>query len=627
MRRWLPLILLLVVSSAFAQTTPNRDILGAHDLSVASSPLHGTMSSACLYCHVPHSGTGKGPLWGQTFSSQTYTLYNSTTLQNEPQQPVIGEVSSLCLSCHDGTVAPGLSVPYGKFFTTGTMENLVGAQLERSHPFSLRLPLKDAPHLVATLAASGATSDSTGSVKLINGNVECSSCHNPHNQFLDKNSSSFLVRDGKAGAICLSCHETQPRTVNSQSNPLATWPSNIHETSVAAVKANSGWGNYATVGDFACASCHAQHNAGGASGLLRNPTGLINIDTTSQSCYSCHGGGDKLVQALPNVFTEMAKRGHPYASDTNQHSVTEPTILMQNRHTTCVDCHDSHGSKQVMTFSTPPGIRPSQNGARGVSSDGTLLAAASQQYETCLRCHGTSTGKLAPESFGYLPSRLATGGDQLNLIPQFGSASISAHPVMRDRNSPGTQPSLLSAMWNIDGTTAGRLMGTRLFCTDCHNSDVNREFGGIGPNGPHGSVNDHILERRYVASEVAAGTFPTGGPGSPIINPNPNPPTSPSSGGPYSLCAKCHDLTNVLSDVTFPKHSKHVNELGISCSVCHSAHGVPAGGSGLNGQRLVNFDIKVVAPNAGVISYSGTSCTLRCHMADHTSSGVTKVVP
>ena len=52
-------------------------------------------------------------------------------------------------------------------------------------------------------------------------------------------------------------------------------------------------------------------------------------------------------------------------------------------------------------------------------------------------------------------------------------------------------------MMNLDGITAGRLMGQQIFCTDCHNSDDNREFGGTGPNGPHGSNYAHILERNY----------------------------------------------------------------------------------------------------------------------------------
>ena len=52
-------------------------------------------------------------------------------------------------------------------------------------------------------------------------------------------------------------------------------------------------------------------------------------------------------------------------------------------------------------------------------------------------------------------------------------------------------------MLNEDGLTPGRGMGTQILCTDCHNSDDNREFGGTGPNGPHGSKFSHLLERRY----------------------------------------------------------------------------------------------------------------------------------
>src|SRR5207245_776187 len=133
-------------------------------------------------------------------------------------------------------------------------------------------------------------------------------------------------------------------------------------------------------------------------------------------------------------------------------------------------------------------------------------------------------------------------------------------------------------------------MGARIFCTDCHNSDSNREFGGTDPNGPHGSKNTHILERRYEFSQVTAGVFPAAGPGSLIINIIKNPPVDPGSAGPYSLCAKCHDLDNVLSNTSWAYHSSHVSQDGISCSTCHSPHGVPAGGSG-TGKRFINFDV------------------------------------
>jgi predicted CXXCH cytochrome family protein len=616
-RLWLAFIL-LISSGAAAQS---GDILGAHDMGNQMNTVRGSMSSACLYCHAPHSGAGKGPLWGQTLSSQTYTLYSSDTLQNAGAQPVLGKSSSLCLSCHDGTVAPGLMMPYGQLQITGTMSNLVGTQLENSHPFSLQLPLKDAASLVESLAATGQTTDPTGSVKLVEGNIECTTCHNPHNQAVDQRSKEFLVRDNAAGAICLACHTTAPRTVNTHSNPLEQWNAGIHATSGVQVNPAAGLGAYSTVAEFACQSCHVSHNAAGSVALLRNPNPPVaNIDSTSQSCITCHAGGTNLSVPLADVFSDFRKRGHPFSAGTNLHSPSEKVQLDQNRHATCADCHNAHAAKQVVAFGAAPGIRASQTNVRGIGSDGAnLTGAAVNQYENCLRCHGNSSGKESLAVYGYLPSRASFAGDQLNVIPQFAISALSSHPVMRDALG-GSQPSLLANMWNLGGTVPGRQMGTRIFCTDCHNSDVNREFGGTGANGPHGSDNDHILERPYIASQVAPGAFPAGGPGSLIINLVMNPQTSPAVAGPYTLCAKCHNLDNILSDVSWSHHQRHVKQEGISCSVCHSAHGVPAGGIGA-GSRLINFDVNVVAPNNGVIAYSGATCTLRCHMTDHNPDG------
>jgi hypothetical protein len=165
-------------------------------------------------------------------------------------------------------------------------------------------------------------------------------------------------------------------------------------------------------------------------------------------------------------------------------------------------------------------------------------------------------------------------------------------------------------MLNLDGATLGRAMGVRILCTDCHNSDDNREFGGTGPNGPHGSKWTHLLERRYEFSQAPA-------PGQPISNLFPTPDTSIN--GPYALCAKCHDLSIILANTSFSQHAQHIN-LGVSCSVCHTAHGVGGASGTISGQRLVDFDINVVAPNGATpIAYnqSTQTCTLVCHGQKH----------
>jgi hypothetical protein len=165
-------------------------------------------------------------------------------------------------------------------------------------------------------------------------------------------------------------------------------------------------------------------------------------------------------------------------------------------------------------------------------------------------------------------------------------------------------------MLNLDGVTQGRSMGTQVLCTDCHNSDDNREFGGVGPNGPHGSKWTHILERRYEFSQA---------PGRGLLITNLNPSPDLSVNGPYAMCAKCHDLNQVLANSSFTEHARHIND-GFSCSACHTAHGMGSSNANLSGERLVNFDINVVAPNgSSPISYSRAtnSCSLTCHNHPH----------
>jgi len=627
-RPLLPALLLCVVcvcGIAFAQTTPppTGDALGMHNLTVGSGSSVTTQGPlGCTFCHAPHSGLGGvTPLWNQTLSSQSYTPYTSSTYKQQGNsQPTLGVTSSLCLSCHDGTVAVGQSPVFGKIPVNGTMNNMdvLGTNLTGSHPFSLVLPIKDSPDLAATLAAQGATADPTGAVKLVNGNIECTSCHNPHVQGIDQFAQNFLVRDSSNGQMCLACHDPT-RIVSSQVNPLSGWTGSIHQVATNQVASDANVGPYPTVAVNACASCHMEHNAGGPARLMRPATPAApGVDPATQDCLSCHGGASANISPLPlNVYGEYAKISHPLPSGSNTHDAAEPAVLNSNRHATCVDCHNPHSSNALTTFSQPPAIRPPQNCATGVSAaDGTTaIVPAVNQYETCFRCHGTSVGKQVLIKYGYLPTRLVFTGDPLNLIPQLNPSATSSHPVVHTRNSPLPQPSLLTYMVNQNGTPSARLLGTQIYCTDCHSSDDNREFGGVGPNGPHGSVYQHILERNYQFSQAAV-------PGGTVTNTYPSPDLSPQ--GPYAMCAKCHDLTIVLSNASWTQHSRHVSADGFSCSVCHTAHGIGAVNANISGERLVNFDIAVVGQNNGMpISYNHAmnTCTLTCHNAAHNPDG------
>jgi predicted CXXCH cytochrome family protein len=554
------------------------------------------------------------PLWNQKLSTQSYTTYTSTTNQNRdnPQMP-LGSDSGLCLSCHDGTIAPGDTVLFGKMPMSGSMygPDQFGTQLQSSHPFSLVKPLQDDVDLVASLASQGKTGDKTGAVQLIMGNVECTSCHSPHVQAIDKLSMNFLVRDSSSGQLCLACHDPTRTMIGgkTQVNPLSGWAAGIHATAQNKVSAQAKLGSYGTVGGDACISCHVPHNASGAPRLLR---GL-----NEAACMSCHSGGSNLSPAAPNIFAEYSKIGHPFPNGTNPHDAAESAVLNNNRHATCADCHNGHASQQVTSFNIPPLIRASQNGAQGVGVDGiTVVNPMVNQFENCLRCHGYSSGKASNPVYGYLPARATS--DPFNVIPQMNVSAKSSHPVMHTRTSGLPQPSLLTTMLDFNGgTTSGRTMGAQIFCTDCHNSDDNREFGRTGPNGPHGSKWWHILERDYESSQSPAG------PGT-LVTVNLNPQPDLSVNGPYGMCAKCHNLNIAMQSVSWQYHSNHVQADGFSCSTCHTAHGMGATSANPTGVRMVDFDVNVVGKNGSLeISYDpgSNTCVLMCHNTAHDAGG------
>ncbi|MDH4275030.1 MAG: hypothetical protein OEW08_08330, partial [Gammaproteobacteria bacterium] len=71
-----------------------------------------TQNETCVFCHTPHAAstenkTVPAQLWNRSFSTATYTLYSSGTLDSTPSVTELGAGSKMCLSCHDGTIALG----------------------------------------------------------------------------------------------------------------------------------------------------------------------------------------------------------------------------------------------------------------------------------------------------------------------------------------------------------------------------------------------------------------------------------------------------------------------------------------------------------------------------------------
>lgn len=202
MKKTLALALALVATSALAAVSGTP-----HDL----TSLPGNIATgSCQYCHMPHhsnpAATG-APIWAKAVRT-TYTLYGTTVGGSTPT--AIGPVSQACLSCHDGTASAVTTQHNGAVLATAYTINggaaggtNIGTDISNDHPVSIGYT-NAAPNVagLVTLAAArtagfvffGAGADQ----------MECGSCHDPHNQ----PAAGFFLRGG-AGDFCAKCHATK----------------------------------------------------------------------------------------------------------------------------------------------------------------------------------------------------------------------------------------------------------------------------------------------------------------------------------------------------------------------------------------------------------------------------------
>lgn len=605
----------LALAVAVPMLAQSHSISGSgHDLTVnGPGPVTATTQpDVCIFCHASHGAQPAVPLWNHQLSNLNYSLYTSSTyVQTNP--PSISQRSKLCLSCHDGTIAPGQTVANGLIVTQGSMKSvdIIGAAgLGADHPFGFTMPAIDDGEIKLSLAtAPPSTADPA--VKLYNQTMECVTCHEPHDPGRDI-ATQFMVRSNSNGALCSACHDPS-RGI------LAGWNSGSHATATNTVSFGSGlpYTNPSTVATNACGSCHVGHNAPGTGARL-----LRGVEEAS--CAPCHSNLANLTPASLDVMSELTKSySHPVRITPSAHDPAEAIPVNSARHSECQDCHNPHSAQAVSGTPTPPVLEGSLDGTSGVSAtDGiSVLRPAVNQYEICFKCHANSTNKpqnAAYTVYGRTPYRLSYSiqPDPFNVRLALQSSSTRHNVIQPSRGN--VAPSLRVNMLDLNGNPTGRSLqgaGLYLYCTDCHNNDSARISGGTGPNGPHGSSYNHLLERRYDYDLLPSS------PGNSSTGP------SYSSGliGPYAMCDKCHDLDNSLlnqsstADTVFHKHYEHVVTDGTSCSTCHASHGVQ-GGTSINNAHLVDFDTNVVGPdNLGrlYVDTGARACYLTCHGVLH----------
>jgi len=173
----------------------------------------------CVNCHTPHNAdtaVASAPLWNHDVTQATFTLYSSPTMNSSPGQPTGS--SKLCLSCHDGTVAiDSFGGTTGNNFLTPSDSAYIGTDLSDDHPISITYDTALAttdpglldPSVTTVTIGQGGDKTNTGTVSnllLPADQVQCSSCHDVHNNFVPPAEEDLLVVTKQNSSICFTCH-------------------------------------------------------------------------------------------------------------------------------------------------------------------------------------------------------------------------------------------------------------------------------------------------------------------------------------------------------------------------------------------------------------------------------------
>ncbi len=196
-------ILLLLLGAAVplavvaTESQPMAGLKGSkHDFSSEE----WTGGDSCIACHAEkrEDFPADAPLWNP--SADFNRRFGDAVRDRDDRRALPGNGTMICMRCHDGTVAKdmfgGLAPPSAANKRHPTI--LTTGHGSTNHPVGVAYPAFDKDYRPISAILS------EGKVLLPDGKIECTSCHDPHNQW---GQPYMLVKSNRRSALCLTCHK------------------------------------------------------------------------------------------------------------------------------------------------------------------------------------------------------------------------------------------------------------------------------------------------------------------------------------------------------------------------------------------------------------------------------------
>jgi len=309
----------------------------------------GAVRGVCMHCHAPHNA--KGPaLWGRS--------------QGDGEAPI----ARLCADCHQkGAIAAG-KLPS-----------------DHSHPVGVSTAKVTDDSRIPVFDEAGKR---TGH----GGNVDCASCHDPHQwnpvnpqlkslPLLEEEghtANSFLrLPANKQSDLCVSCHADK-KTIRGTD----------HDLSVTAPSAKNDLQQARDVSGL-CGQCHVPHNVTDEAYLWARPLGK-GADPVEQRCRSCHQQGQLAAAKNPTIARHSGSINiwsPELRKQIKQQEVADmPAFDEQGKRAvfgkiTCATCHNPH---QWNALHQKAGPGKNMEG----DAESSFLRTNDTSGIVCADCHG-----------------------------------------------------------------------------------------------------------------------------------------------------------------------------------------------------------------------------------------------